>query len=227
MLAVLAVAGAVAVMSRAVPGPQPAAPLPPAPVGDRPDDPTTVSPVWADAVAERTGIPGRALVAYAAATLRLDAEQPGCRLGWPTLAAIGAVESAHGTYGGTHVEPDGRTAEPITGIPLDGSEGVAAIEDSDDGELDGDDAWDRAVGPMQFIPSTWRQWSADGNGDGRADVHNLDDVALAAGRYLCASGGDLSDGTNWRQAVLSYNRSAEYATTVLDTANDYARASKG
>ncbi|MBB5790557.1 lytic murein transglycosylase [Jiangella mangrovi] len=184
-----------------------------------------VSPDWAREVGGRIGIPPRALVSYAAAAIRLADEQPSCALGWPTLAGIGFVESHHGTFGGTHVEPDGRTAEPIVGIALDGGPGVAAIADSDGGELDGDSVWDRAVGPMQFIPSTWRKWGVDGNGDGVSDVHNLDDVALAAGRYLCADGGDLSDGADWQHAVLTYNRSTEYAAKVLETANGYARAS--
>ncbi|TDC48354.1 murein transglycosylase [Jiangella ureilytica] len=184
-----------------------------------------VSPDWAREVGGRTGIPVRALVSYAAAAVRLGDEQPACGLSWPTLAGIGAVESHHGTFGGTHVEPDGRTADPIIGIALDGGPGVAAIGDTDGGALDGDTVWDRAVGPMQFIPSTWRRWGADGNGDGVSDVHNLDDVALAAGRYLCADGGDLSDGADWQHAVLTYNRSAEYAAKVLETANGYARAS--
>lgn len=184
-----------------------------------------VSAAWAREVGGRTGIPPRALVSYAAAALRLAEEQPDCRLGWPTLAGIGAVESHHGTYGGTYVRADGRTAEPIAGIALDGGEGVAAIADTDGGELDGDTVWDRAVGPLQFIPATWRRWGADGDGDGVSDVHDLDDVALAAGRYLCAGGGDLGDGADWRRAVLTYNRSGEYATRVLETANGYARAS--
>jgi hypothetical protein len=184
-----------------------------------------VSPDWAREVGTSAGIPVRALVSYAAAALRLADEQPACNLGWPTLAGIGSVESHHGSYGGTHVEADGRTADPILGIALDGSEGVAAIGDTDGGELDGDTVWDRAVGPMQFIPSTWRRWGADGNGDGVSDVHNLDDVALAAGRYLCADGGDLGRGGDWQHAVLTYNRSTEYAAKVLETANRYARAS--
>lgn len=185
------------------------------------------SPDWVAQVADRTGIPDRALAGYGSAALRLTAEQPSCGLGWTTLAAIGAVESVHGTHGGTHVGPDGRTITPIIGIALDGRDGVAAIADTDDGILDGDTRWDRAVGPMQFIPSTWERWAADGNGDGIADPHVIDDVALAAGRYLCAAGGDLSRGADWRRAVLTYNRSAEYAARVLDTANEYARASRG
>ncbi|PZF80783.1 lytic transglycosylase domain-containing protein [Jiangella anatolica] len=237
----VAVVGLVLVVSRTVPGggvgPLVVAPVTDGVIGAAPAGAVTAADAaadasapgvpaqWASDVGARTGIPARALASYAAAALRLAEEQPACRLGWPTLAGIGAVESHHGSYGGTHVRADGRTADPIVGIALDGGEGVAAIADTDGGELDGDTVWDRAVGPMQFIPSTWRRWGADGNGDGVSDVHNLDDVALAAGRYLCADGGDLTDGAAWQRAVLTYNRSAEYAARVLETANGYARAS--
>ncbi len=39
-------------------------------------------------------------------------------------------------------------------LPLNGANGTQAIRDTDAGQLDGDSIWDRAVGPMQFIPST-------------------------------------------------------------------------
>jgi membrane-bound lytic murein transglycosylase B len=50
---------------------------------------------------------------------------------------------------------NGDTTRPIYGIPLDGRDGVAVVRDTDHGKLDGDPNFDRAVGPMQFIPSTW------------------------------------------------------------------------
>jgi hypothetical protein len=67
---------------------------------------------------------------------------------------------------------------------------------------------------MQFIPSTWSRWGADGNGDGRADPDNVFDAALAAGRYLCAGGRDLSDPAELDRAVLGYNHSEAYLRTV-------------
>ena len=45
---------------------------------------------------------------------------------------------------------------------------------------------------MQFIPSTWMIYGADGNGDGIKDPFNIFDAALAAANYLCDAGGDLS-----------------------------------
>lgn len=175
---------------------------------------------WLAATAVATGIPARALAAYAGAQLRLIAEQPGCGIGWNTLAGIGKVESGHGSHGGASVAADGRVAPEIRGIPLDGS-ASARIGDSDGGVLDDDTEWDRAVGPMQFIPDTWRRWGADGNGDAVADPHQIDDAALTAARYLCAAG-DLLQADTWRAAILSYNRSEQYVSDVAEVANGYA-----
>ena len=84
--------------------------------------------------------------------------------------------------------------------------------------LHGDPTWDHAVGPFQFLPSTWAQWGGDGDGDGAADPEDLDDAAYAAGRYLCASGGDLGDSTGWQAAVFSYNHAASYVAAVYAAA---------
>jgi len=110
---------------------------------------------------------------------------------------------------------------------LDGAGDVAAIVDTDGGALDGDPLWDRAVGPLQFLPSTWDTYGADGDGDGVAEPQDLDDAAVAAGRYLCAAGGDLSTGAGWWRAVLAYNASTEYAENVLSAADGYATRSRG
>ncbi len=185
-------------------------------------------PAWVGRVAAVTTIPARALEGYALAALLLQSEQPGCRLGWTTLAGIGAIESGHGTHGGTSLLADGTAAAPILGPALDGRAGFAAIPATPETTaLHGDPDWDRAMGPMQFIPSTWQRWASDGDGDGRTDPQDIDDAAYAAGRYLCASGADLTTGPGWQRAVLSYNHSAEYVADVLDRANAYARAAQG
>lgn len=181
-----------------------------------------IDAAWAASVAAATGIPTRAVVAYASADLTIDAEQPGCGIGWNTLAGIGAVESSHGFHADSLLGEDGYARPPIRGVALDGN-GVAAIADTDDGALDGDAVWDRAVGPMQFIPATWARWGADGNGDGTADPNQLDDAALAAARYLCASG-PMSGVDGWRAAVFSYNHSDTYVDKVAGLANSYAAA---
>ena len=162
--------------------------------------------------------------AYAAATLRAAEELPACRLGWTTLAGIGWVESQHGTIDGRLVAEDGRPDRPVIGIPLDGRGPVAAIP-STPGSVrwHGNPDWDHAIGPMQFIPSTWEDWQSDGDGDRLADPHDLDDAAWAAARYLCAGGGDLTTGEGWVAAVLSYNRSEQYVADVRAAADAYAQ----
>jgi murein DD-endopeptidase MepM/ murein hydrolase activator NlpD len=42
-----------------------------------------------------------------------------------------------------------------------------------------------ANGPMQFLPSTWRTWGRDANGDGRADPYSPADAISSAVHYLC------------------------------------------
>jgi membrane-bound lytic murein transglycosylase B len=104
---------------------------------------------------------------------------------------------------------------------------VATVHDSDGGRLDGDRVNDRAVGPMQFVPSTWEAWHSDGDGDGVADPQDIDDAALAAARYLCSVGGDLAGVPGWTRAVLGYNASMDYVRAVNRAAVGYAGASRG
>ncbi|WP_447005587.1 lytic transglycosylase domain-containing protein [Saccharothrix isguenensis] len=181
---------------------------------------------WAASLSDKIDVPARALRAYAVADLMMRAEDPACRISWATLAGIGRIESHHGTIGGRELGEEGRPSRPIVGIPLDGSPGVKAIADSDGGVLDGDTTWDRAVGPMQFIPTTWARYAVRANGDGRnPDPQNIDDAALAAARYLCSGGRDLGTGAGWWSAVLDYNNSTEYGQNVYSGADAYARAS--
>lgn len=176
---------------------------------------------WVRRVAAGGRMPERALAAYAGAALWINRTDPACGLGWNTLAAIGHVESEHGQMDGARILSDGQVSPPIVGIPLDGN-GVIAIEDTDEGRLDGDANWDHAVGPMQFIPSTWATFAADGNGDGLDDINNIDDAALAAALYLCRVGGDLSIAENWIAAIAAYNPSIDYNSRVAESADFFA-----
>jgi transglycosylase-like protein with SLT domain len=162
-----------------------------------------------------------ALNAYRLAAARLAAAQPGCGLRWWLLAGIGRVESNHGRYGGASLSPSGESSPHIIGLALDGVV-YDYIADTDGGRLDSDTRYDRAVGPMQFIPSTWAAYGIDGNGDGVTSPFNINDAALAAGRYLCAAGGDLQTAAGRSRAVLAYNHSDEYLALVLGTAAAYA-----
>ncbi len=147
-----------------------------------------------------------------------------CPATWWALAGIGRTESGHGTSGGSTLDARGRTTRPIIGIPLAGGDGTARVGDSDGGRLDGDAGVDRAVGPMQFIPSTWARWGTDGNGDGTVDPHNLYDAAAAAARYLCSASGDLRSDGGLRRAYLAYNHSGLYVDLVLRSARSYQAA---
>lgn len=220
----------------AVAGPPPRVDPEPAPVSPGSaappvDEPTPqiepgADPVrqWADRVATVVDIPARAIVSYVNADLAMRQHQPSCRISWATLAGIGRIESDHGRYGGRFLREDGRPSSPIVGVPLDGTPGLRLVPDTDGGALDGDPQHDRAVGPMQFIPGTWRKWATDGNGDGKGDPQNLDDAAMAAARYLCSDGRDMSTGPGWWAAVMSYNSSVEYGQKVFALAETYAAA---
>ncbi|HEY2225873.1 lytic transglycosylase domain-containing protein, partial [Actinomycetospora sp.] len=166
------------------------------------------------------GIPETVLAAYRSAATTVDRGAPGCRLSWPLVAGIGKVESGHASGGA--VDADGTTLSPILGPRLTGTGGNAAIPDTDRGTLDHDPVWDRAVGPTQFIPSSWHTYGADGNGDGREDPDNVFDAGLATARYLCAGGGDLASADARHDAVLRYNHSEAYVATVLRWADAYA-----
>lgn len=151
-------------------------------------------------------------------TLYFEAAAACPGLPWQVLAAIGKVESNHGRYGGASVRADGQVAPPIIGIPLDGTNGTARIPDTDNGAYDGDTTWDRAVGPMQFIPSSWTIFGVDGNGDGTRDPHNIHDAVHAAVRHLCSAG----TVTDIEAALFGYNHSTAYVADVLDWAARYA-----
>ncbi|HEX4701490.1 MAG TPA: lytic murein transglycosylase [Pseudonocardiaceae bacterium] len=197
-----------------VPPPSLPLPLPPPVVVVQPGLPAV--PVDAGgtgpSIAYVGGVPSNVMAAYQNAAALLARTQPNCHLPVELLAAIGKVESGHARGG--RLDAAGTAVPSILGPVLDGSGGFAAIPDTDHGALDGDSTWDRAVGPMQFIPSTWRRWASDGNNDGVADPENIYDATLAAGRYLCADGRDLSTDVGIQSAILSYNDSVAYLHLV-------------
>ncbi|GFJ91106.1 murein transglycosylase [Phytohabitans rumicis] len=187
--------------------------------------PADVLAGWATQTATKVDIPWVAMQAYGYAELVLAQTRPGCQLRWTTLAAIGKVESNHGRHNAT-LGTDGQSAPRILGPALDGTNNTQRILDSDDGVLDGDLTYDRAVGPMQFIPSTWRLHEIDADNDGLKDPNDIDDATLAAGNYLCQGTRNLSSGTDWWNAIYSYNDVKPYAQAVFDAANDYGAKSR-
>ena len=173
------------------------------------------------ASASTNGIPAAALAAYQRAEQVINSADASCNLTWQLVAAIGRVESDHGRYGGSVLGDDGKSRPGIYGIPLDGSDGTAEISDSDAGQYDNDQIYDRAVGPMQFIPQTWNVVGVDGDGDGKRDPQDIDDAALATAVYLCSGDEDLATYGGQKAAVYRYNHSEEYVDLVISIMNAY------
>ena len=172
--------------------------------------------------ASANGIPSAALAAYQRAAQVIDSADKSCNIDWTLVAAIGRVESNHGRYGGNALDSNGVSRPGIYGIPLDGGNGTAKITDSDAGQYDDDTQFDRAVGPMQFIPSTWSVVGVDGDGDGKRNPQDIDDAALATAVYLCSGNEDLSATKGQESAVYRYNHSQEYVDLVLSIMQAYA-----
>ncbi|MCN9239713.1 lytic transglycosylase [Streptomyces sp. RY43-2] len=166
--------------------------------------------------ASEAGIPATVLDAYKKAADELQRSKPGCNLPWQLLAAIGKVESGHARGG--RVDANGKTLSPILGPELDGSSGFARI-------LNHDGTYARAIGPMQFLSTTWDWAGRDGNGDGVKDPNNIYDAALAAGHYLCRLDRDMSVRSGMDAAILSYNNSRDYLNTVLSWYEYYRKGS--
>ena len=80
-----------------------------------------------------------------------------------------------------------------------------------------------ALGPMQFLPSTWQTWGTDGFGDtGTPNIMNPFDAVPSAARLLCADGA-ASGGQGLRTAIFDYNHASWYVNEVLTLAGEYAQ----
>src|SRR5947208_1469322 len=167
-------------------------------------------------------IPGLFLDAYRAAASAMAELDPGCGLRWTALAGVGRIESNHGRSTEAELSLAGDISPPIIGVPLDGNNGTAFVPDTDRGLLDGDAVFDRAVGPMQVIPSTWRIVARDGNGDNVEDPNNVFDAAMTAATYLCrAAPAGLTADDGLLAAFFSYNHSEAYSLTALHWSKVY------
>ena len=189
-----------------------------------PESGTSLSPGKAQQIvasADSSGIPAAALAAYQRAANVIDKADPSCHLDWQLLAAIGRIESNHGRADGNVLGTDGIAKPGIFGPALNGSSGTTSIADTDGGQFDGDTSYDRAVGPMQFIPSTWSVVGVDADGDGQRNPQDINDASLAAAVYLCSGGGNLATTAGQQAAVFRYNHSQSYVTTVLGVASAY------
>jgi membrane-bound lytic murein transglycosylase B len=168
-----------------------------------------------------SGIPAAALAAYQRAETVINSADQSCHLSWQLIAAIGRVESDHGRTNGNSLDSKGVARPGIYGIALDGSHGTTRISDTDAGQYDADAKFDRAIGPMQFIPSTWSVVGVDADGDGQRNPQDIDDAALATAVYLCSGSDDLSTTAGQQGAVYRYNHSQSYVDLVLSIMNAY------
>jgi membrane-bound lytic murein transglycosylase B len=79
-----------------------------------------------------------------------------------------------------------------------------------------------AIGPMQFLPETWRAYATDGDGNGSVDVHNPADAIATAAKLLCVNGGGTRESLG--TAIWNYNHSWEYVAKVLNVSNQIETA---
>ena len=148
---------------------------------------------------------------------------PACSgLPWQIVAAIGWVESRHGDG---RVDPvTGNTAPPIIGPVLDGSNGNEALPATAASTAwTGDPRWQHAIGPMQFLASTFLAWQTSGSANA-ADPNNAYDAIATAGRFLC--NGQTTIGSV-SAAILRYNNSATYEADVIAKAIAYGMDTAG
>jgi membrane-bound lytic murein transglycosylase B len=172
--------------------------------------------------ASASGIPSVALAAYQRAATVINAADHSCRMPWQLVAAIGRVESDHGRADGNVLTDRGVAKPGIYGPALDGTHGTTLIKDTDAGQYDHDSRYDRAVGPMQFIPSTWAIVGVDADNDGQRNPQDVYDAALGSAVYLCSGPDDLSTAAGQRAAVFRYNHSQKYVDLVLAIEKAYA-----
>lgn len=173
-------------------------------------------------------IPARMLTAYKKAAAQVGKDRPKCRgMRWPVLAGIAKVESNHAI--GHNIAAGGDIRPKIYGVLLNGSGAggnTTVYPDTDGGTWDGTASGERAVGPFQFLPTTWEGIGEDANGDKTADPHNADDAALGAAICLCGNGRDLTKRAQLKAAILQYNHSSAYVANVLGWIDQYTAAAK-
>lgn len=175
-------------------------------------------------------IPPTMLAAYKKASQLIGRHVPTCQgMSWPILAGIAKVESNHAA--GRTIAKNGDVHQPrILGVLLNGSGqggNTTTFPDTDGGKWDGTAHSERAVGPFQFLPSTWKTHGRDGNGDQEKDPHNAFDAALGAAVYLCGSGRNLTKTSQLKAAIFQYNHSQEYVNNVSNWIQQYRAAATG
>jgi hypothetical protein len=122
------------------------------------------------------------------------------------------------TIPATYLDLYRRAAVTCPGLPWTVLAGIGTVETANGTNVHKSTAG--AIGPMQFIPSTWAMYGYDADGDGRANIHNPTDSVFSAARYLCAAGAGLG-GQSLDNAIFSYNHAWWYVREVINIANSY------
>ena len=172
---------------------------------------------WSESHAQPYGIPERSLRAYSYAAVKVGEEK--CELGWPTIAAIGAVVSHHGFVHGSKIQEDGTSTIPLRNVDI---APIAIVADTDQGRIDGTNEFDIPVGPLQIMPSRWEQFEAAAEPGTTPNPDSVDDSALVMARQIC-SFGNLKNPNGWDEAVKSISADPEFVKAVHEKATEYSR----
>jgi hypothetical protein len=119
----------------------------------------------------------------------------------------------------TYLDLYRRAAVTCPGLPWTVLAGIGTVETGNGANVHRSTAG--ALGPMQFIRSTWAMYGYDADGNGKADIRNPTDAVFSAARYLCAAGAGRG-GQSLDNAIFAYNHAWWYVREVINIANSYA-----
>jgi membrane-bound lytic murein transglycosylase B len=130
----------------------------------------------------------------------------------PTIAATPAPTQWSGTWRALYQ----RAAPTCPGLPWQVLAAIGSIESGNGRDIGPSSAG--ALGPMQFLPSTWADYGIDADGDGRANIMSPVDAVYSAARYLCDNGAGRG-GRALASAIYAYNHANWYVADVLALAS--------
>ncbi|MFF3441413.1 lytic murein transglycosylase [Streptosporangium sp. NPDC002721] len=136
-------------------------------------------------------------------------------------AGIGRVRQATVGRPGSYLELYRKAAGVCPGLSWTVLAAIGQVESSH-GRNNGPSSAG-ALGPMQFMPATWKAYGVDGDGDGVADIWNPYDAVPGAANYLCANGAGRG-GKKLEKAIWFYNHSWSYVAKVMGISRGYAAA---
>lgn len=140
--------------------------------------------------------------------------------GLSRAADTGASARARSDVPATMLRLYRRAAADCPGLPWGVLAAVGKVE-TDHGRARRQVSTAGAVGPMQFLPATFRSYAAPAPPGGAVPPTPWDrtDAVFAASRLLCANGG--RGGADLRRAVFAYNHAGSYVRRVLRIADIY------